>query len=105
MEIWICLPTCDADPESLLLGGTFCVLLTQGDGNLSLDLSLDLVLSTLITDLGWDRDQVLLHEHIPLSVLEADRALLGKCATEINSKHILSYILVTWVHFTLDRVF
>ena len=49
-------PTHDADPESLLLGGTLCILLTQGDVDLSLDLSLDLVLSTLIMDLGWDRD-------------------------------------------------
>ena len=53
-------PTQDADSESLLLGGTSCVLLTHGDGDLSLDLSLDLVLFTLIMDLGWDRDHVLL---------------------------------------------
>ena len=65
-------PTHDADPESLLLGGTFCVLLTQGDDDLSLDLSLDLVLSTLIMDLGWDKDRVLLHKLTLLGVLEAD---------------------------------
>ena len=49
-------PLLDAGPESLLLGGTPCVLLTQGDVDLSLDLSHDLVLSTLIMDLDWDRD-------------------------------------------------
>ena len=65
-------PTRDADLESLLIGGTFCVLLTQGDGDLSLDLPLDLVLSTLIMDLGWDRDQVLLCKLTLLGVLKAD---------------------------------
>ena len=49
-------PSFDAGPESLLLGGTLCVLFTKGDDNLSLDLSLDLVLSKLIMDFGWDRD-------------------------------------------------
>ena len=73
-------PTWEADPESLLLGGTFCVLLTQGDDDLSLDPSLDLVLSTLIMDLGLDRDQVLLCELILLGVLEAEQALLEKYA-------------------------
>ena len=65
-------PSFDAGPESLLLGGTLCVLLTQGDVNLSPDLSLDLVPSTLIMDLVWDRDQVLLHELTLLGVLEAE---------------------------------
>ena len=73
-------PSFDAGPESLFLGGILCVLLTQGDINLSLDPSLDLVLSTLIMDLGWDRDQVLLCELTLLSVLEAERALLEKYA-------------------------
>ena len=45
-------PSFDAGPESLLLGGTPCFLLTQGDVDLSLDLSPDLVLSTPIMDLG-----------------------------------------------------
>ena len=62
--------TQEADPESLLLGVTCCVLLTQGDDDLSLDPSLDLVLSTLIMDLGWDSDQVLLHKLTLLGVLE-----------------------------------
>ena len=65
-------PSFDAGSESLLLGGTLCVLLTQGDVDLSLDHSLDLVLSTLIMDLGWDRDQVLLCEPTLLGVLEAE---------------------------------
>ena len=73
-------PTWEADPESLLLGGTFCVLLSQGDDDLSLDNSPDLVLSTLIMDLGWDRDRVLLHELTLLGVLEAEQALLEKYA-------------------------
>ena len=71
-------PTWEADPESLLLGGTGCVLLTQGDDDLSLDLSFNLVLSTLMMDLGQDRDCVLLQEAILLDVLEADLALLEK---------------------------
>ena len=62
----------DAGSETLLLGGTLCVLLTQGNIDLSLDLSLDLVLSTLIMDLGWNRDRVLLHELTLLGVLEAE---------------------------------
>ena len=65
-------PSFNAGPESLLLGGTVCVLLTQGDVDLSLDPSLDLVLSTLIMDLGWDRDQVLLCELTLLGLLEAE---------------------------------
>ena len=44
--------------------------------HLSLDLSLDLVSSTLIMDLGWDKDQVLLHQLSLLGVLEAKQALL-----------------------------
>ena len=73
-------PTHDADPESLLLGGTFLVLLNKGDGNLSLGLSLDMVPSTLIIDLGWDMDQVLLHELTLLGILEIEQALLEKYA-------------------------
>ena len=87
-------PTHDADPESLLLGGTFCVLLTLGDGDPSLDLSLDLVLSTLIMDLGWDRDRVLLCELTLLGVLEADRALLEKYAG-LCSKPIVCIDLIS----------
>ena len=49
-------PPFDAGPESLLLGGILCVLLTHRDPELSLDLSFHLVLSTQIMDLGWDRD-------------------------------------------------
>ena len=55
-------PLLDAGPESLLPGGILCVLLTQGDIDLSLDLSLDLVLYTLIMDHGWDR---LCHVNLP----------------------------------------
>ena len=73
-------PSFDAGPESLLLSGTLCVLLTQGDVNLSLDLSLNLVLSMLDIDLVWDRDQVLLHELTLLGFLEAEQALLEKYA-------------------------
>ena len=42
----------DADLESLLLGGTLCVLLPKGDVGLSLELSLDLCLSLPLMDLG-----------------------------------------------------
>ena len=70
-------PSFDAGPESLPLGWTLGVLLTQGDVDLSLDNSLDLVLSTLIMDLGWDRDQVQLHELTLLGVLEAEQALIS----------------------------
>ena len=72
--------TWDTDPESLLLGGTFCVLLTQGDGDLSLDISLNLAPSTLVMDLGWDRDHVLLQELTLPGVPEADLALPEKFA-------------------------
>ena len=87
-------PTQDADPESLLLVGAFCVLLTQGDVDLSLDLSLDLALSTLIKDLGWDRDRVLLHELTLLGVLEAEQALLEKYA-RLCSKPIVHIDLIS----------
>ena len=73
-------PLFDAGPESLLPGGILCVLLTQGDIDLSLDLSSDLMLGTLIMDQGWDRDQVLLCELTLLGVLEAEQALLEKYA-------------------------
>ena len=65
-------PRREADSESLLLRGTFCVLPTQGDVDLSLDLPLGLLLSPLIMHLGWDRDQVLLHELTKLGVLEKE---------------------------------
>ena len=55
----------------VLPGGT-------GYGYLPLDLSLNLVLSTLMKDLGWDKDCVLLWELTLLGVLEADLALLAK---------------------------
>ena len=60
--------------------GTLCVLLTQGDVDLSLDFSLDLVPSTLIMDRGWDRNQALLCELTLLGVLETEQALLEKYA-------------------------
>ena len=65
-------PSFDAGSEPLLPGRILCVLLTHGDIDLSPDLSLDLVLSTLIMDCGWDRDQVLLCELTLQGVLEAE---------------------------------
>ena len=57
----------DADLESLLLGGTLSALLSTGDVDLSLNLSLDLCLSLPLMDLGWDRDLALFLE-FPLFV-------------------------------------
>ena len=48
----------DADPESLLLGGTVCAFLPTGD----VDLSPDLYLSLLLMGLGCDRDLALFLE-------------------------------------------
>ena len=48
----------DADPESLLLGGTLCAFLPTGD----VDLFLDLCLSLPLMDLGCDRDLALFLE-------------------------------------------
>ena len=79
METWTCLHHL-MQVQNLILGGILCVLLTQGDVDLSQDLSLDLVLSTLIMDHGWNRDQVLLCELTLLGVLEAEQALLEKYA-------------------------
>ena len=42
----------DVDPESLLLGGTLCVLVQKGDADFSLDFSLDLRLFLPVPDLG-----------------------------------------------------
>ena len=42
----------DADLESLLLGGTLCVLVQKGGVDFTLDLSLDLKLYLLLMDLG-----------------------------------------------------
>ena len=50
------------------------------DDDLTLDPSLDLVLSTLIMDLGWDRNWVLLCELTLLGILEAEQALQEKYA-------------------------
>ena len=87
-------PLFDAGPESLLPGGVLCVLLTQGNIDLSLDFSLDLVLSTLIMDHDWDRDQVLLHKLTLLGVLEAEQALLEKYAG-LCSKPIVHIDLIS----------
>ena len=87
-------PSFDAGPESLLLGGILCVQLTHGDIDLSLDLSFDLVLSTQIMDVGWDRDQVLLCELTLLDVLEAEQALLEKYAG-LCSKPIVHIDLIS----------
>ena len=86
-------PMQEADPESLLLG-TVYVLLIHGDGDLSVDLSLDLVLSTLMMDLGHDGDHVLLQEFALLGVLEADLALLEKYAG-LCSKPIVCIDLIS----------
>ena len=86
------LPLSDADPESLLLGGTLIAPPSKGDMDLSLDLSLDPLL--LFMDLGWDMDLVLHLGLALLSVLEAEHALLEKYAG-LRSKPIVRIDLIS----------
>ena len=87
-------PSLDAGSESLLLGGIPWIPSSQGDVDLSPDLCLDLVISTLIMDRGWDRDGVLLHELTLLGILEAEQALLEKYAG-LCSKPIVCIDLIS----------
>ena len=86
--------TQDANPESLLLEGTFCVLLNKRVDDPFLDFSLDLVSSTQIMDLGWDRDQVLLPELTLLGAPEAEQDFLEKYAG-LCSKAIICIDLIS----------
>ena len=93
MEIWTCIQHWK-QIQSLLFGVNLCAILTKGDDDLSLDPSLGLILSTLIMDLGWDRNQVLLCERTLLGVLETKQALLEKYA-ELCCKPIVCIDLIS----------